>query len=246
MSPSRTPPAAIDTLITAAENREMFDRIAARYDAANRFLSLGMDRRWRRLATEALHPVAGGVYLDIGTGTGDVALEIVRQAPEAHVTGIDPSEAMLALARRKAAARKVSGSVAFVAGDALQLPVADGSCDGVISAFCFRNIVDRRHALGAIRRVLKDNGGLVLLELVHPAGRLIHLAYHAYAWLIPALGFLAGDAEAYRYLVRSIAGFPLPDAVEAMLDQAGFSGISHIALCGGVVSIFACRKGAGR
>lgn len=232
----------IDSLITARENRDMFDRIAARYDAANRTLSLGLDRRWRRKAVRALSPVAGGRYLDIGTGTGDVAFELLRRAPAARVSGVDPSERMLAIARRKAAALGVSDSVTFEVGDAGHLSVADAHVDGVISAFCFRNLEHRRAALSEMHRVLCDGGTLVLLELTHPERRFIHLLYHVYGRLIPVVGYLAGNANAYRYLVKSIEEFLSPDELTGMLKDTGFSAVHHDPQCSGIVSIFSARK----
>lgn len=232
----------IDSLTTPRENREMFDRIAAHYDAANRVMSFGLDRRWRQKAVRALSPVGGGRYLDIGTGTGDVAFEILRQTPAARVTGVDPSERMLSLARQKAVARGVSDGVTFVAGDAVRLSVDDASQDGVISAFCFRNIAHRQAALGEMHRVLKDHGTVVLLELTHPRQRLIHFLYHAYGKVIPLLGYVAGNAGAYRYLIKSIEEFLRPEELMGLLEEAGFRAIRHMPQCGGIVSIFSARK----
>lgn len=242
MSPTHPPPPGIDTLIDAGENRAMFDRIAARYDALNRAMSFGLDRRWRRDAVRSLDPVAEGFYLDVGTGTGDVAFELLRQAPDARVSGVDPSERMLALARRKADARGMAGRVSFQAGDAVRLPMADACVDGVISAFCFRNLEHRLDALREMRRVLRPHGRLTLLELTHPKRRGVHLLYHAYGRVIPLMGRLASDAGAYRYLVRSIDHFLQAGEVLGMLREAGFGEARHVPLCGGIVSIFSARK----
>lgn len=240
---SPSSPSGIDTLITANENRAMFDRIAPHYDAANRVMSLGMDRLWRRRAVHALAPAGAGRYLDIGTGTGDVAFEILRQAPAARTVGVDPSARMLAVAARKAAAGGLGSRVAFEAGDALQLPFAAGAFDGVISAFCFRNIVNRRAALAEMCRVLRDGGRVVVLELTHPDRWYVRPFYRVYGAVIPLVGFCAGDAGAYRYLVQSIAEFPRPGEVAAMIGASGFDGVRHEPLCGGIVSVFSASKG---
>jgi demethylmenaquinone methyltransferase/2-methoxy-6-polyprenyl-1,4-benzoquinol methylase len=242
MSGRPTPPAGIDSLITPDENREMFDRIADHYDTANRAMSLGMDRRWRRNAVCELAPRKGGRYLDIGTGTGDVAFEIVRQAPGARVTGLDPSERMLQQARRKSVALGVTDQVVFEAGDAVSLPVADASLEGVISAFCFRNIAHRRVALGEVGRVLRGGGRVVVLELTHPDRWFVHVLHHAVGLVIPVVGFLAGDTRAYRYLVRSIEDFLRPREVVEMMAEAGFQDVRHLPQSGGMVSIFTGRK----
>ncbi len=242
MSHTHPPSPGIDSLITAGENCAMFDRIAARYDVVNRVMSFGLDRRWRREAVRILDPIAGGRYLDIGTGTGDVAFELVRQAPDARVSGVDPSERMLAMARQKADAREVSGRVSFQVGDAVRLSMLDACVDGVISAFCFRNVEHRMEALREMRRVLRVAGKLTLLELTHPNRRCIHLLYHVYVRLIPVWGHLAGDVDAYRYLIRSIGQFLQADELVGMLEKAGFSDVRHVPLCGGIVSIFSARK----
>ena len=242
MPPPPPSTSGIDSLITASENRAMFDRIAPHYDAANRALSFGLDRRWRRKAVAALAPVAGGRYLDIGTGTGDVAFEILRQAPGARVTGLDPAERMLAIARQKAEALNVADGVAFEVGDAGRLPAVPASVDGVISAFCFRNIAQRKAALDEMRRVLRDDGTLVLLELTYPRQPLMRLCFRLYSLAIPGVGYVAGNARAYRYLVESIEAFLRPGELLGMLEATGFKAVQHRPLSGGVVSIFSARK----
>ena len=220
----------------------MFDRIAARYDFLNHAMSFGLDRHWRRKAVRLLDPVGGGRYLDIGTGTGNVAFELLRQAPGASVIGVDPSERMLAIARQKAEAKRVAECVSFQVGDALCLSTGNTSMDGVISAFCFRNVEHRMEALREMRRVLRVDGKMIILELTHPSRWCIHGLYHVYVRLIPLLGRLAGDATAYRYLVKSIEEFLQADELVGMLKEAGFSDVRHIPLCGGIVSVFSARK----
>ena len=128
-----------DTLISADENRKMFDRIANTYDVANRFISLGLDQGWRKKTIHELNPKEDEYYLDIGTGTGDLAFELLSQSPKSQVDAIDPSEKMLAVARDKALSLGVSKRPRFQNADALNLPMPECFFDGIVSGFCFRN-----------------------------------------------------------------------------------------------------------
>ncbi|MCF7848157.1 MAG: ubiquinone/menaquinone biosynthesis methyltransferase [Kiritimatiellales bacterium] len=227
-----------DTLISAEQNREMFDRIAKNYDAANHAISLGMDRSWRRKAICLLNPFDGGRYLDIGTGTGDLVFEILRLAPGAAVTGIDPAEQMLELAQNKAGEFPVS----FVVGDAMNLPNENNTYDGIVSGFCFRNIEHRQKALVEMLRVLKPGGKLVILESTYPQNGLVRFGYRLFTPLVPIIGKMMGGGSAYKYLIASIEDFPAPDAVVEMVETAGFEDVRHRPLAFGAISIFSGRK----
>jgi len=227
-----------DTLISAEENRAMFDRIAQHYDAANRALSLGMDRAWRRKAVEMLKPITGGRYLDVGTGTGDLVFEILDQAPGAVVDGIDPSEQMLEVARDKSEGTSAS----FFAADALDLPMKMKTYDGIVSGFCFRNIEHRQRALLEMWRVLKPGGKLVILEATFPANPLVRLGYKLYTPWVPVVGRMLGGGSAYQYLVDSIEDFPKPDAVADMFRDAGFAEVECTPLTLGSVCLFSGTK----
>jgi demethylmenaquinone methyltransferase/2-methoxy-6-polyprenyl-1,4-benzoquinol methylase len=231
-----------DTLISADENRDMFDRIAKNYDAANRAISMGMDKGWRRKAIGILKPFRGGRYLDIGTGTGDLVFEILNQSANVLIDGIDPSEQMLAIAKDKAAKRSVGDSVAFFAADALDLPMESDTYDGIVSGFCFRNIERRQKALGEMLRVLKPGGMLVILEATYPANPLIRFGYKCYTPLVPIIGKCLGGGAAYKYLVDSIEDFPKPSTVTDMMGAAGFSGVQYKPLTFGTVCIFSGKK----
>lgn len=224
-----------DTLTTPDENRRMFDGIAGRYDRLNRILSLGQDRRWRRRAVAQMVPRAGGRYLDIGCGTGDVALELLRQCPDTRVTGLDPSRGMLALAEAKSA-----GQIRYVVGDALSLPFADGTFAAVIMAFCFRNVVDRLRAAREMRRVTAPCGRVVVLELTVPESRLARFGHRLYnRWLVPLVGrLLAGRRGAYQYLSDSIEAFPRAAAVAELLAEAGLRQVRHVPMTAGAVTLF--------
>ena len=231
-----------DTLISAEENRAMFDRIAKNYDGANRAISMGMDRGWRRKAVRLLKPFRGGRYLDIGTGTGDLVFEILNQSAHVLVDGIDPAEQMLAIARNKAARRGLGDSVSFISGDALDLPMESETYDGIVSGFCFRNIERRQKALDEMRRVLKPGGMLVILEATYPKSALIRMGYRLYTPLVPLVGRWLGGGSAYQYLVDSIEDFPKPENVMDMFSAAGFCHVQCTPLTFGTVCIFSGKK----
>ena len=220
----------------------MFDRIAGNYDAANRAISMGMDRRWRRKTVELLRPFRGGRYLDIGTGTGDLVFEILDQSANVLVDGIDPAEQMLSIARDKAAGRGIGDAVSFFTADALNLPMESGTYDGIVSGFCFRNIERRQKALEEMYRVLKPGGTLMILEATYPASVLIRMGYKMYTPLVPLIGRILGGGSAYKYLVDSIEDFPKPEDVTDMFSAAGFCNVRFTPLTFGTVSIFSGKK----
>ena len=191
----------------AQQVRQMFGRIVPRYDLLNRLMSLGMDGRWRRTAAAAARP-AGGLALDVGTGSGDLALELQRQGA-ARVVGVDFSAEMLAAARRKADAPG-SASPSWALAAALRLPFRDRTFDCVTSAFLLRNLADLQAGLAEMARVLKPGGRLVCLDMTQPPPGLFGGLYRLYFnRLMPSLaGFISGNPAAYRYLPNSLKGFP--------------------------------------
>ncbi|WP_372795952.1 bifunctional demethylmenaquinone methyltransferase/2-methoxy-6-polyprenyl-1,4-benzoquinol methylase UbiE [Pontiella sp.] len=231
-----------DTLISAEENREMFDRIAKNYDVANRAISMGMDKGWRKKTVQLLKPFRGGRYLDIGTGTGDLVFEIIDQSANVLIDGIDPSEQMLAIAKDKAQKRKLGDSVSFFPADALDLPMESDTYDGIVSGFCFRNIERRQRALEEMRRVLKPGGMLVILEATYPDKAWVRAGYKMYRPLVPMIGKILGGGSAYKYLMDSIEDFPRPDTVTDMFSAAGFSTVQYKPMTMGTVCIFSGKK----
>jgi len=207
----------------ATRVRRMFSEIAPRYDLLNRLLSLGADLRWRRRAVALALEKGPRRILDLATGTGDLALLLKASAPEAEVVGADFAPPMLEIARKKASARGLS--VAFQEADALALPFPDGSFDAVTIAFGFRNFADYRKALAELRRVLAPGGRLVILEFPPPPKGAFGLVYRVYFQrVLPFLGgLISGSFGAYRYLPESVEAFPPPEALKALMEEAGFS-----------------------
>jgi demethylmenaquinone methyltransferase/2-methoxy-6-polyprenyl-1,4-benzoquinol methylase len=213
--------------------------VAARYDLLNRVLSLGQDRGWRRRAVAALAPVGGGRYLDVGCGTGDLCLDILRRVPSAHTVGVDASAAMLARARRKAETRGLGGAARFEQGDAQALAFPDAGFDGVISAFCIRNLTCRAAAFGEMKRVAKPGGAVVILELAAPGPGPRGAARRFYnRHVIPAVGRMLSEGTAYRYLADSIRAFADAGVVVNELRRAGFAEAAAAPLGAGLVTLY--------
>lgn len=228
-----------DALLPAEENRRMFDRIARRYDLLNGWMSFGLHRHWRRRAVDALLARGGRDFLDIGCGTGEVTLAALRRAPQARLTGIDLSEPMLAVARAKTQAAGYAARAVYRTGDATALAFADQSFDGIVMAFCLRNVVDHGRALAEMRRVLRPGGTLAILELTRPAGRVAGLAHRLHTRrVIPLLGALFSQGDAYRYLARSIDNFPPSPEIVQRLRQAGFAAAHDRPLTAGFVTLY--------
>ncbi|HUT34639.1 MAG TPA: ubiquinone/menaquinone biosynthesis methyltransferase [Planctomycetota bacterium] len=229
-----------DSLIPSDANRRMFDRLAPRYDLLNRLLSLGLDRRWRRRAVEALAPRDGEHHLDIGCGSDDMALEILRRAPGCRVIGLDPSQQMLALAAEKAGRAGVGDRLTLAAGDACALPFADGSFAGITSAFALRSFTDRGRAFREMRRVLAPGGRVVLLELTGPRHPLLRAGYWLHTrglGMVLAL-LVCGKIGAYRFLLRSVDRFPPAEDVLGELTAAGFTEPRSRPLSAGITTIY--------
>jgi len=221
----------------------MFDRIAGRYDLLNRVLSLGRDGAWRRRAVRALVLQPGGRYLDVATGTADVAIEMARVEPTARIDGVDPASEMLAEGRAKIARRRLLEGIDLHLGSIEPLPSADGTFDGAVIAFGIRNVTDRLLGLREMARVVRRGGRVVVLELTEPTrGLLAPLSRLYIRHLVPRLGgLLAGEAE-YRYLQQSIAAFPAPGRFLDLMREAGLAEPSAASLTCGVCHLFVGRR----
>ncbi|MFW6051860.1 MAG: bifunctional demethylmenaquinone methyltransferase/2-methoxy-6-polyprenyl-1,4-benzoquinol methylase UbiE [Myxococcota bacterium] len=225
----------------------MFDAIAHRYDLLNRVLSMGIDRGWRRRTVEALALGEDGRVLDLATGTADLALEIGRRHGDARVVGLDPSERMLEIGRRKVRRAGLEERVALREGDAQALPFEAGAFDACSIAFGIRNVPDRAAALREMARVTRPGGRVAVLELGEPSGGVLGpLARFHIRQVVPRLGgWLSGSRE-YRYLQQSIAAFPPPDAFASMMSDAGLEVLEVRPLTFGVCHLYvATPAGAG-
>jgi demethylmenaquinone methyltransferase / 2-methoxy-6-polyprenyl-1,4-benzoquinol methylase len=207
----------------------MFDRVAPRYDLANTVFSLGQARAWRQAAARATRLAAGEVAADVACGTGALTRELAALAPGATVVGLDFSLEML---RR-------AGHGRFAAGDAIQLPLADASVDGVTIAFGLRNLPEPGQGLLEFRRVLRPGGRLVVCEFSTPVVPVLRGVYRRYLTrLMPvAARRLTSDPEAYQYLARSIGAWPDQSGLARWMQQAGFAEVAWRDLTGGIVAL---------
>ena len=230
--------------VDPSDSRKLFARIARRYDTINRLLSLGRDRHWRRLAAEALALTPGGHVLDVGVGTGDMALAIMDHWPEAVITGVDPTLPMIDIGRRKNDAEQLMWEQA----DGLQLPFPDEHFDGVVSAFVLRNVTDVPHTLAEQRRVVREGGRVACLEMTWPRTPIFKSLFRLYfAELMPRVaGVLSGQPAAYRYLPRSVQGFLTPDELTQTMEEAGLRDVRCQRLAFGTVTLHVATRPSSR
>ena len=211
--------------------REMFTRIAPRYDLLNHLLSAQMDRVWRSRTASELKPIldrSNAVALDLCCGTGDLAFAL-RQHAKARVVGADFSHTMLVRARKKALGTNGTATVEFFEADALRLPFADQAFDLVTTAFGFRNLANYEAGLREIARVLKPGGTLGILEFSEPPPGVLGDLYRFYCRrVLPKIGgLISGDADAYAYLPKSVSRFYRPEELAALMKQAGYTQVRY-------------------
>ena len=223
--------------------REMFGRVAPRYDLLNHLLSGSLDRLWRRRLARRLGLPARSRILDLCSGTGDQA-EALRKR-DFRVVAADFCLPMLALSRAKFA-RGERPRPAPLQADALTLPFADRSFDGATVSFGLRNVADLDRALGEIARVVRPGGEIAVLELTVPTFAPLRRLYLFYfLTLLPAIGRLvSGDGSAYSYLPESVLTFPGRDAFVARLERAGFAAATARPLSGGILALYHARRSA--
>lgn len=255
MTDSKTPKSGAERVNPYDDSREkgeqveeMFDSIAPAYDFMNTAMTFGLHRRWRNKALKAAlaampHPPA--TALDVATGTGDVAFRLHGLLPGAVITGIDLSQGMLDVARRKLAAlpEEERGAFTFEKADCLSLPFAEGAFSLITVAYGVRNFSHLLQGLREMRRVLRRGGLLCIIELSEPEGGLTRLGYRLYSRrLIPAVGrMVSGDSRAYTYLPESIAAAPQRGAMAGILREAGFTDIKWRSLTFGAVTYYLAK-----
>ena len=211
--------------------REMFDRIAPRYDRMNRVLSLGLDQRWRRAALAAIGVGAGDQVVDLACGTGDLAE--LAAARGARVIAVDGAREMLRGAVRRGVAAR------FVRCDAAALPLRSGSVTAVTCGFALRNFTEPEAALREAARVLAPGGRLALLEVGQPRSRFARAGHRVwFERVVPIVGGLLSDRDAYRWLPRSVAYLPPDTELRALLERAGFSRVTRASFLFGAAQLY--------
>lgn len=241
----RVNPYGGDSRSKGEQVREMFDNIAPAYDFMNRAMTLGIDRLWRRRAIREIASCKPGRILDVATGTADLALEMHRRLrPGRGIAGVDLSEGMIAIGRRKVEEAGASGDIDLRVADCLSLPFADGEMDCVTAAFGVRNFADLAAGYREMARVTRRGGVLCVLELSTPRGRVTAPLYRFYTRrIIPAVGRLvSGDSRAYTYLPESIEAVPQGDDMVSLILSNGWFSARAIPQTFGVATIYIAKK----
>lgn len=207
--------------------RSLFDSISGRYDLVNRVMTFGMDLGWRRRAVNDLRLPGGALVLDLACGTGDLCRELQRNGY--HAVGFDFSHGMLTAA---------TTSAPLVEADVLRLPLRDGVADGVTCGFALRNVVDLRAFFVELARVVRTGGRVALLDASEPENRVMRAGHGLYfRHVVPRIGGLLSDGDAYAYLPRSMAYLPPTAEMLAMLRDAGFPDVARRQLSGGITQL---------
>ncbi len=221
-----------------------FDEISGRYDIVNRLISFGFDRSWRRKLISYIPDDNGLRVLDLATGTGDVAIKAIKSKSNiSGVVGGDLSEKMMEIGKAKAKAAGVGKKVIFKKADLLDLPFDEKTFDCITIAFGLRNASDAAKCISEIARVLKQGGQALILEFSLPKNFLFRAAYLLYfKYILPiAAGAISGNMKAYRYLTSTVVGFPSPEKIASMMEDAGL-GVEMKSLSSGIVTIYIAIK----
>lgn len=217
----------------------MFDSIAPKYDLLNRVLSAGIDKGWRRKAVDLLIPLKPKSILDIATGTADFALEAERLKPD-YIKGVDISEQMLSVGRKKIAARNLSGVITLHCGDSEDLQFEDNTFDAITVAFGVRNFEHLEKGLEEMYRVLRPGGTAVILEFSQPQSFPIKQLYSFYSkYILPGVGQLVSkERAAYEYLPESVAAFPYGKQFTDIMERCGYQKANYYPLTFGIAGIY--------
>ena len=223
---------------------QMFDNIAPYYDGLNRFLSMGVDRSWRKKAIRMVADAKPNTLLDVATGTADVALALSDKLPDAQITGVDIAAKMLEIGQKKIDKAGKGKKIELVLGDSENLPFADNTYDAVTVAFGVRNFENLEKGLVEIKRVLRPGGCLLVLEFSKPTIFPFKQLFNAYfKYLLPLIGKLTSkDPKAYQYLYESVQAFPDGKQFVDILGKTGYKNQTCIPLSLGICSIYQAQK----
>lgn len=228
--------------------RRLFGRIARVYDLMNRLMSLGLDRRWRNKAAHYLALGTGELGLDLGAGTADLSISVIRQSgPGTRMIGLDITPEMLDEGRRKIKRLGLESQIDLRVGDAEHIDLPDNSVDGCCSAFTVRNLSDLRRGFGEMLRVVRPGCRVVCLEISHPPGKIFGSLFHFYFYKVaPLFGTILGKAvEEYNYLPNSLTTFPNAPGLKAIMEEVGWDDVRFYRLNGGIVAIHVGTKPGG-
>jgi demethylmenaquinone methyltransferase/2-methoxy-6-polyprenyl-1,4-benzoquinol methylase len=256
-SPVPPAPAADRGTLPEPQVRAMFDRIARVYDLMNSVMTAGLHHAWRRRAADLAQVGPGDRVLDVATGTGDLAIELAKRVgPTGEVIGTDFSEEMLAHARKKvgvsdlvttranaAHARGKAPGLKFEWGNALELGYADGEFAAATVGFGARNFSDLEQGLSEMARVVRPGGHVVILEITTPQRPPLSTFFSLwFDRLVPLIGKVAGDSDAYDYLPNSVKRFPQPEGLAAVMERAGLEQIRWVLTAGGIIAMHVGTK----
>lgn len=225
--------------------RKMFGRIARVYDGMNRLMTVGLDRKWRGFAVKKMALKPGALGLDVGTGTGDLAITAVQESgADTRMIGVDFTTEMLDIGRIKLQKMHLTERIELREGNGEKLDFAENTFDGVCSAFVVRNLSDLPGGLREQFRVLKPGGHMVCLEITHPPTPILGFLFHVYFDnLIPMMGKLVGKSfESYNYLHHSLKVFPRAPRLKTMMEEVGFTDVHYTYLTFGVVAVHVGTK----
>lgn len=220
--------------------KSMFDSIAWRYDFLNHFLSFGTDRRWRKKAIKVISSYKKNPgILDVATGTADLAIAAVKLNP-VFIKGIDISDNMLEIGRKKIQEKGLTGIIELIRGDSEHIPFTDNTFDVTMVSFGVRNFSDPLKGLTEMKRVLKNSGMIMVLEFSRPTGFFFKPLYNLYfLHVLPFFGrVFSKNRSAYRYLPESVMQFPDNEAFLDLMRKAGFSDVGRLKLSGGIANIY--------
>ena len=222
----------------------MFNDIAHRYDFLNHFLSLGVDKIWRKQLISNIISTKPLTVLDIATGTGDLAIQLAKSSPNFSITGIDISSGMLELSQQKLIKAGLTGRIRLVQADALHLPFPEAHFDSAMVAFGVRNFSDPVKGMTEIIRVLKPGGKLFILEFSMPSNSLLLSLYGLYfKYILPFIGrIISGHKLAYSYLPDSVTKFPNGKDFTTLMESAGFRNCNYTSLSFGIATLYEGKK----